>query len=529
MTSGVGAREEGSIKVAETAAAAGGRHVARGVVCALAGGICWGFSGTCAQLLMNDYGAPATWITCVRMVIAAVFFLFLTAVRNWRDLVAVFRDWRSLVQIAAFAIFGVLLTQLSYLNAISYTSAGVGTTIEQVGLVLIMLYVCVRAKRLPRLREAAGLVFALGGMLLIATQGEINQLAIPAEGLAWGLVSAVALTFYTLMPVRVLGKWGSMLVTGLAMLFGGTAASVVVQPWTMPVNLPLGGIAALVAIVIVGTLGAYMLYLQGVNDAGPVKASLLCCVEPVSAMILALVWLHTSVSAWDFAGCALIVVMIFLVSERESKAVPAMESADVLAAARADDPPLFAGRASVLGYYTSRPAVREDFEQAMALLDGGHQTFEQLGIDEGRSKKYPSARRLMHSIKNSTTYVIEDAQGHMIAMFAVSFSPDKNYARPIDGAWLTDASVQPQPYAELHWVAVDQAARRRGVGMFILDKADHIARAGGCSSLRADVYELNVPMQNLLSKHGYERCGIFTVKDVFGREKRRVGYERILR
>ena len=141
-------REEGSIQVAETAA--GNRHVVRGIVCALAGGICWGFSGTCAQLLMNDYGAPATWITCVRMVIAAVFFLFLTAVRNWRDLVAVFRDWRSLAQIAAFAIFGVLLTQLSYLNAISYTSAGVGTTIEQVGLVLIMLYVCVRAKRLPR-------------------------------------------------------------------------------------------------------------------------------------------------------------------------------------------------------------------------------------------------------------------------------------------------------------------------------------------------------------------------------------------
>ena len=254
--------------------AASGNHVVRGIVFAALGGICWGFSGTCAQLLMNDYGAPATWITCVRMVIAAVFFLFLTAVRNWRDLVAVFRDWRSLAQIAAFAIFGVLLTQLSYLNAISYTSAGWALH-RAVGLVLIMLYVCVRAKRLPRAREAAGLVFALGGMLIIATQGEIDQLAIPAEGLAWGLVSAVALTFYTLMPVRVLKKWGSMLVTGLAMLFGGSAASVVVQPWTMPVNLPLGGIAALVAIVIVGTLGAYMLYLQGVNDAGPVKASLL--------------------------------------------------------------------------------------------------------------------------------------------------------------------------------------------------------------------------------------------------------------
>lgn len=516
--------------MAEAVATAGGRHVARGVVCALAGGICWGFSGTCAQLLMDDYGAPATWITCVRMVIAAVFFLFLTAMRNWRDLVAVFRDWRSLVQIAAFAIFGVLLTQLSYLNAIAYTSAGVGTTIEQVGLVLIMLYVCLRNRRLPRVREAAGLVLALGGMVLIATQGDPGRLAIPPEGLAWGLVSAVALTFYTLMPVRVLGKWGSMLVTGLAMLFGGSTASVVVQPWTMDVQLSTGGLAALVAIVLIGTLGAYMLYLQGVNDAGPVKASLLCCVEPVSAMILALVWLHTPVSLWDLAGCALIVVMIFLVTEREQKQAAVEGGPAFVAAATAyDDPPLFAGRASVVGYYTSRPAVREDFDRVSTLLDVGHETFASLGIDEGRNKKYPSARRLMHSIKNGTTHVVEDASGRMIAVFAVSFSPDKNYERPLEGAWLTDTAEEPQPYAELHWVAVDYPARRAGVGMFMLDKADQIARARGRASIRADVYELNEPMQHLLEKHGYERCGTLVIKDVFGREKRRVAYERMLR
>ncbi|WP_449315130.1 GNAT family N-acetyltransferase [Rubneribacter sp.] len=518
--------------MAKAGAAAGGRHVARGVVCALAGGVCWGFSGTCAQLLMADYGAPATWITCVRMVIAAAFFLLLAAARNWRDLAAALRDWRSLVQIAAFAVFGVLLTQLSYLNTIGYTSAGVGTTIEQVGLVFIMLYVCLRARRLPRAREAAGLVLALAGMAVIATQGDPSRLAIPAEGLAWGFVSAVALAFYTLMPVRVLAKWGSMVVTGLAMLFGGSAASVIVQPWAMGVQLPVGGVAAFVAIVVVGTFGAYLLYLQGVADAGPVKASLLCCVEPVSATVLALVWLRTPVSMWDLIGCALIVAMIFLVTEREQKpaAAPASQAGTAPAADRLpDDPPLFAGRASVLGYYASRPAAREDFARVAALLDVGHETFAALGIDEGRNKKYPSARRLMRSIKNGTTHVVEDGQGRLIAVFAVSFSPDKNYARGIEGAWLTDTLAEPQPYAELHWVSVDEPARRRGVGMFILDKADRIARAGGRASIRADVYPENAPMQRLLEKHGYARCGQIAIKDVLGREKRRVAYERLLR
>lgn len=510
------------------AVAAANGHMLRGIICALLGGICWGFSGTCAQLLMQNYGAPATWITCVRIIIAAVFFLAVVVIRDWRSLVAVFRDWRSIVEIGLFAIFGVLLMQLSYLYAIEYTGAAVGTTIEQIGLVFIMLFVCLRNKRLPRLREVLGLLFALGGMVVIATQGDMGKLSIPPEGLMWGLISAFALTLYTLMPARVLDKWGSMLVTGLSMLFASVVATAVVQPWTMSVNLSLGAIGALAAIVLVGTLGAYMLYLQGVKDAGPVKASLLCCFEPVSAMVLAMVWLNTPVSLWDVLGCVLIVVMIFLVTEREAK--PDQVSVGELEDGALVDAPMFAGRASVLGYYSSRPATRDDFDRVSALLEIGHETMMGLGIDEGRNKKYPSSRRLMHSINNGTTHVVEDEHGNLIAVFAVSFSPDKNYARPLlEGAWLTDTDAQPQPYAELHWVAVDHAARRRGVGMFILDKADRIARAGGRMSIRADVYEANAPMRHLLEKHGYQHCGTVIIRDVFGREKRRSGYERMLR
>ena len=405
---------------------------------------------------MDGYGVPALWITCARMVIAAACFLFMTAVRDWRSLIAVFRDVRSVVQIAAFALFGILLTQVSYLTTIGYTNAATGTALEQVGLVLIMLYVCVRARRLPRVREVAGLLCALAGMFAFATQGDLGSLAIPPEGFAWGLLSAVALAFYTLLPVRVLGKWGSLLVTGLAMLFGGAAATVAVQPWAMPVQLSGGALVAIVAIVLVGTLGAYMLYLQGVADAGPVKASLLCSIEPVAALVISALWLQAPVSAWDVAGCVAIVAMVVLVTEREE--APADAAAGVVSGE--PDPPLFAGRASELGYYADRPATREDFAQVSRLLEEGRQAIAALGIDEG-PKKYPSSRRLMRSIKDGTCHVVEDARGNPLAVFAVSFSPDKNYARGIEGAWLTETDACPQPYAELHWVAVDEDARHR--------------------------------------------------------------------
>lgn len=510
---------------------AGRTHVMRGVICALIGAICWGFSGTCSQLLMDVHGAPAGWITSARMLICAAIFLLAAVVKDRDKLMAMLRDWRSVVWILVYAIFGVLLTQISYLNVIKYTSAGVGTTLEQLGMAFTMLYVCCRSRRLPRLPEFVGLVLALLGMLLIATQGDLGRLAIPIEGLVWGLISAVSLSFYTLMPVKVLGKWGSMPVTGLAMFFGGALSASVVHPWNVPFDLTPEALAVFIVIIIVGTFFAYLLYLQGIADAGPVKAGLLCCMEPVSAMVLAAVWLRTDVSVWDVAGCALIVVMVVLVSEREKKpAKPAVEHASLGEATIAPEAPMFFGRAHQLGYYKSRVALREDLARVQALLDVGHETAAALGIDEGANKKYPSPRRLMHSIENGTTHVVENADGQLIAVFAVSFSPDKNYARDeIKGAWLTDSNATPQQYAELHWVAVDYPARRRGVGMFILDRVDEIAREGGVRSVRADVYFENQPMQRLLDKHGYEYCGLVTIRDTLGRAKRRCAYEHLMR
>lgn len=526
--------------MADGAQSAGSRHVGRGIICALLGGIFWGFSGTCAQLLMGQFGVPALWITCVRLAIAAAVFLPLAMLLDRRGLRAVLRDRRSLVQIAAFAVFGVVLTQVSYLLSIQSTNAGTGTVLQQLGLVIIMAYTCVRARRAPRVREVAGLAFALAGVLVIATQGNPSSLSISPAGLFWGLVTACGLACYTLVPARVLEKWGSMVVTGLAMLVGGVAMSAAVRPWSIEVELSPEALAALAALVLVGTFLAYLLYLQGVKDAGPVRAGLLCSVEPVSATVIGVVWLRNPVSLWDVLGCVFVLIMIFLVTGSGKDEAPA-EPSDEAEGGLLDDPPLFAGRASVLGYYASRPARRADFERVSALLERTRAGLAARGIVE-KGKRYPSSRRLMRSIKEGTTHVVENADGALIAVFALSFSSDKNYRRGIEGAWRTSSDASEQGacgaaegelsrtcgYAVLRWVSVEPAARRRGVGMFLLDKVDGLARSAHRASVRTDIDEANEPMRLLLEKHGYAFCGTVTIKDALGRTKRHAAYERLL-
>lgn len=516
----------------------------RGVVCALLGGASWGFSGTCAQLLLNNFGVPSLWVTCVRLAIAAVVFMALAVVMDGRTLRACLRDVRSLLQIALFAVFGVVFTQMSYLLAISNTNAGTATVIQQIGLVIIMVITCLRVRRGPKMREVAGLLFALAGVLVIATQGDITSLSISPEGLFWGIMCGIGLACYTLLPEQALKKWGSLSVTGLAMLFGGIVSTAAVRPWTYSVALGPHALAALAALVLIGTFLAYLLYLQGIKDAGPVRASLLCCIEPVSAMAISAVWLGTAVSAWDVIGCVLILVMIFLVTGSPKEAEEGQEGASQMQAcapAASDtaslpqDDPIFRGRASVLGYYSSRPATHDDFAAVSDLLRRSSEELVALGM-AGKGKKYPSSRRLMRTVKKGLLHVVEDAGGRLIGIFAVTIDPDKNYERGIEGRWLSTGErgsratrrCDSASYAILRWVCVEPDARRRGVGMFMLDKALAATRDAGRSSLRCDIHSANEPMRSLLLKQGFSRCGFVEVRDTFGSAKRREAFEKLV-
>lgn len=291
-----------------------GAGVARGILFAALGGTCWGFSGTCAQLLTAEYGLDPAWIVCVRLPFAALLFLAVAAARDRARLLAALRDRRTMLGLVLFALFGILLTQLSYLTAISLTNAGTGTVMERLGLVLLTAVVCVAARRLPYAREVAGVLLAVAGTVLIATKGSFDGLAIPPQALVWGFLLACGFVGYTLLPEKLLARWGSFVVTGVGMLIAGVVICAVERPWKVAVEFSPGMLAALAAMVLLGTFLAYLFYLQGVKEAGAMRAGLVGCIEPVAATVFSAVWLRTPVTWADLAGMALILAMVVLVT-----------------------------------------------------------------------------------------------------------------------------------------------------------------------------------------------------------------------
>ena len=290
-------------------------HTLRGVLCTTIGGVCWGFSGTCGQYLFSRFEISALWLTCVRLLAAGIILTLMAVPHHRREMTAVFHDRRDVVQLVCYGIFGLMLCQYSYMTAISWSNAATTTVLQNLSLVFIMLLACLRNRRRPNRREGLALILALAGTYIMATGGDPRHMVLSRQGLFWGLLTALAVTAYSILPRHLLPKWGREVVTGYGMLFAGVVLNLAARSWTYTVRLPWNGWLAVAAIVLVGSVLSFSLFMQGVADVGPVKSSMLAATEPVAATIFSALWLGTRFSPADLIGFALIIVTIFLLAK----------------------------------------------------------------------------------------------------------------------------------------------------------------------------------------------------------------------
>ena len=286
----------------------------RGTVCALLGAISWGVSGTFGQYLFANRGISANWLTTVRMLAAGLVLLTATLLTQRKELRGLFSHPRDRVMLAVFGVCGLMVSQYTYLTAVQYTNAGTATVLQYAGPVLIMAVTCVLTRKLPRPGEVVSILFILVGVALLATHGNPATLVISPKGLTWGLLAAVGFLLYTMLPTGLMRRWGNLAVTGSGMVIGGVALMLLVRFWRYSVPLDRVTVGMTAVVVLLGTVISYTLYLQGVRDIGPVRSSMISCVEPVTATVCSTVWMHTAFAPVDLLGFAIILSTVFLLN-----------------------------------------------------------------------------------------------------------------------------------------------------------------------------------------------------------------------
>lgn len=281
--------------------------------------ILWGFSGTCGQYIFENFGADAQYLTAVRLLTSGLILNVIGIVTSKNNMISIFKEKKSAVNLIGFAIGGIMACQLSYMMTISYTNSGTATILQYLGPVLIMIYCCLKEKKLPVKKEFIAIIMALLGIFFVATHGNINTMVITPLGLIWGIISAVALATNTLIPEGLVAKYGSITVTGLGMTIGGIFLCLISKVWEAPMIYDWRCIVAFVSIVIFGTVIPFTIFYMGMNIIGPIKASMLASVEPAAATIFMIIWLDSPFQLMDLIGFTCIFVTIFLVMRREEK------------------------------------------------------------------------------------------------------------------------------------------------------------------------------------------------------------------
>lgn len=286
----------------------------RGVLLALIGAGCWGFSANCVSWLTTNTQADVLWLGNMRLIISGLIFLAVALVGfrpQLRRLLTTRSLWPSTV---GYTLLGVILMQVSYMSAIKYTNPGTALLLQSTGMPMVLVVGCLKGRRLPSPYEWVSLALACLGVLMIACQGDIRTLDINPLGLFWGLGAGVAMAGYNLLSVRIMDEAGMVPLNAVTMLLGAAVLTPFVRPWEAPPSLGTEGWLVFAGVVLVGTILAYAIYLKGVQDAGPVKASLIGLFEPVSGAVIAALWLGTVFTGWDLLGGLLILAMMTLVA-----------------------------------------------------------------------------------------------------------------------------------------------------------------------------------------------------------------------
>lgn len=284
-----------------------------GIAMTLCGGVLWGINATVSKILMGTYHASPLWIACVRELAAGVLFLACSAIMTPKLLSGMLRDRASYPRILATALVCVLLVQVAYLESINWTNSGTATVLQSLNLLFVLAFVCLRGKRFPGIREGVGVALAFAGTVLIATGGDITTLKLPLAGLAWGVVNAFSTAAMSIVPVKLIERWGNFTVNGVAFLISGLVLLPFVKPWASAPHLDWAGIGLMVFTVIGGTFGAFWLYMAGVMRVGAMRATMLGTSEPVMATISAVAWTGAVFEPTDLVGFVMILVMVFLV------------------------------------------------------------------------------------------------------------------------------------------------------------------------------------------------------------------------
>ena len=308
----------------------------------IAGGLLWALGGSCGQQIFQNHHLTSNWLVPYRILIAGTILLILSCLRYPpRQVFAIWKNRKDTKDLLLFSVLGAGASQYTYYTCIQYSNAAFATVISYMFPVVILLYGMFRSRRAPKRYELVSVLLVTAGAFTCTTHWNLESLSVSPIALVVGILCAVASAYNTVKPQRLLRTYALISIMGWSMVVGGVILCILCRPWTIPFVLN-GELILLMAVVIGGgTILAFCCFQAGVRIVGSLSGSVLASVEPIGAIVIAVLFLNVPFTLEDFAGFVLILATIPIIAmgqNRETLATRAM--AEDLAAAQPSSSPV---------------------------------------------------------------------------------------------------------------------------------------------------------------------------------------------
>lgn len=279
------------------------------------GSILWGISGTIIEWILGHANLSISFLLTIRLA-SAGFFLLVFLFYKKNDIFSVWKTPSSSFQIIIFSMIGMLGVQYSFFATIEESNAVVATLLQFSAPIFVAVYVSLKNRTFPPRYQIIGIAGTLVGLYLLLTNGASDHLLVSPKALFWGICLGLAYAFYTLYPDTLMREWSVLTIVGWAMLISGIFLGFVIQIWNSDEWLLLAqvDVTLLISILTLFSTVAFALFLSSLKYISAVEASVLSSFEPLSVMVISVIWFETILQSFQLLGVSLMLIFVIWLS-----------------------------------------------------------------------------------------------------------------------------------------------------------------------------------------------------------------------
>lgn len=282
--------------------------------------VCWGVVANAGEFLVGRKGFDAVQLTSLRLIAGGLIFLAISALQGNR-LLEVWKARKDRIELLITGIIGFGICQASFFLSIRMSNGGTASVLQNTAPVFVLIYTVLHEHRTPYKAELLSVAAVITGALLLTTGGNFSALAASASGVLLGFLSACTVALYSILPTRLMEKFGSITISGWSLLLGGLFLLPFSRIQDFSGIVDISSILVFLFLVFVGTIATFGLYMRSLPLIGPLKAAVICLLEPVVATVVTIVLFHTAFSAVSLLGIGIILCGILVLTLSSARAV----------------------------------------------------------------------------------------------------------------------------------------------------------------------------------------------------------------